>query len=114
MLFRSVGNASLAQAIFIDNGFGQGTIQTASGNIQGGDSIFSFFSENGGGASNYNSSVYSLTGLKDVGNSMMSGNGNPSTPGFPGGPDVVVIVATNIGTAASQISARLSWTEAQA
>ena len=110
----SVGNASLAQAIFIDNGFGQGTIQTASGNIQGGDSIFSFFSENGGGASNYNSSVYSLTGLKDVGNSMMSGNGNPSTPGFPGGPDVVVIVATNIGTAASQISARLSWTEAQA
>lgn len=44
----------------------------------------------------------------------MSGNGNVSTPGFPNGPDVLVVTATNIGTATSQIAARLSWTEAQA
>jgi len=109
-----VGISSLAQAIFIDNGYGSGAIQAPSGIVLGGDSIFSFFSENGGGASNFNSSVYSLQGAKDIGNSYMSGNGNVSTPGFPNGPDVLVVVATNIGSASSQISARISWTEAQA
>ena len=49
-----------------------------------------------------------------MGNSQQSGNGNVATPGFPAGPDVLAIVATNIGTAASQISSRISWTEAQA
>jgi hypothetical protein len=110
----TVGISSLAQAIFIDNSYGPGAMQSASGIIQGGDSIFSFFSENGGGASNFNSSVYSLAGAKDISNSYMSGNGNVSTPGFPNGPDVLVVLATNIGTASSQISARISWTEAQA
>lgn len=110
-----VGQSSLAQVLYFDNGgAGQGAIQTASAVINGGDSVFSFFSENGGGASNFNSSVYSLVGAKDIGNSYMSGNGNPSTPGFPNGPDVIVIQATNIGAASSQISARISWTEAQA
>jgi hypothetical protein len=110
----TVGISSLAQAIFIDNSYGPGAMQSASGIIQGGDSIFSFFSENGGGASNFNSSVYSLAGAKDISNSYMSGNGNVSTPGFPNGPDLLVVLATNIGTASSQISARISWTEAQA
>ena len=110
-----VGQSSLAQVLYFDNGgSGQGNIQTASAVITGGDSIFSFYTENGGGASNYNSSIYSLVGAKDIGNSYMSGNGNVSTPGYPNGPDVIVIQATNIGIAASQISARISWTEAQA
>lgn len=111
----TVGQSSLAQVLYFDNGgSGQGNIQTASAVITGGDSIFSFYTENGGGASNYNSSIYSLVGAKDIGNSYMSGNGNVSTPGYPNGPDVIVIQATNIGTATSQISARISWTEAQA
>lgn len=111
----AVGQSSLAQVLYFDNsGSGQGNIAAATGIITGGDSIFSFFTENGGGASNYNSSIYSLIGAKDIGNSYMSGNGNPSTPGFPNGPDVIVIQATNIGSAASQVSARISWTEAQA
>ena len=110
-----IGNSSLAQVIYLDNsGPGQGTVQPASGYLQGGDSIFSFFTENGGGASNYNSSVYDLSGIKDMGNSQQSGNGNVATPGFPAGPDLLAIVATNIGTASSQISSRISWTEAQA
>jgi hypothetical protein len=110
-----VGQSSLAQVLYFDNsGSGQGNIQSATGIITGGDSIFSFFTENGGGASNFNSSIYSLVGAKDIGNSYMSGNGNQSTPGFPNGPDVIVIQATNIGSASSQVSARISWTEAQA
>ena len=85
-----------------------------SGWINGGDSVFSFFTENGGGANNYNSSVYSLEGIRELGNSILSGNGTVSTPGYPMGPDVLIIQATNIGTAAANVSARISWAEAQA
>ena len=115
-----VGASSLAQTIYFDNtGPGQGQVPyttaspAPSGIVVGGDSVFSFYTENGSGTS-FNSSVYSLVGGKDIGNSALSGNGNISTPGFPNGPDVLVITATNIGTATSQIAARLSWTEAQA
>lgn len=95
---------------------GTGTVTAAapSGWVTGGDSVFSFFTENGGGASNYNSSVYDLTGIRELGNSILSGNGTVSTPGYPVGPDLLVILATNIGTASSNISARISWSEAQA
>ena len=112
-----IGVNSLAQVLYFDNtGSGGGVVPSGSptGYIVGGDSIFSFFSENGGGSSNYNSSVYDITGIKDLGNSNMSGNGNVSTPGFPVGPDVLVLQATNIGTTTGNIAARLSWTEAQA
>jgi hypothetical protein len=84
-----------------------------SGSINGGDSVFSFFTENGSTTS-YNSSVYDLSGIRELGNSILSGNGNISTPGFPMGPDVLVVQATNIGTGAANVSARVSWTEAQA
>ena len=95
---------------------GPGTITSSapSGWVNGGDSVFSFFTENGAGANAYNSSVYDLTGIRELGNSILSGNGTVSTPGFPVGPDVLLILATNIGTVASNISARISWSEAQA
>ena len=94
---------------------GGNAVATApSGWINGGDSVFSFFTENGGGANNYNSSVYSLEGIRELGNSILSGNGTVSTPGYPMGPDVLIIQATNIGTAAANVSARISWAEAQA
>jgi len=110
-----VGSGSLAQIIYFDNsGPGAGGVQLASGLITGGDSVASFYSENGGGASNYNVSNYDLTKIRDLGNSILSGNGNVSSPSFPNGPDILVLTATNIGTAASNISARISWTEAQA
>lgn len=114
---------SLAQVLYFDNcGSGGGGTpgSTASaggvptGAIFQGDSVFSFFSENGGGASNYNSSVYSLSGIKEMGNSYLSGDGSVSSPSFPNGPDVLVIACTNIGVSTSNIAARVSWTEAQA
>ncbi len=109
-----VGSGSLAQVIYFDNsGPGAGGVQASSGLITGGDSVASFYTENGGGT-NYNVSNYDLTKIRDLGNSILSGNGNVSTPGFPNGPDILVLTATNIGTAAANISARISWTEAQA
>ena len=110
-----VGSGSLAQVIYFDNsGPGAGGVQASSGLITGGDSVASFYTENGGGGSNYNVSNYDLTKIRDLGNSILSGNGNVSTPGFPNGPDILVLTATNIGTGATNISARLAWTEAQA
>ncbi len=109
-----VGSGSLAQIIYFDNsGPGAGGVQIASGLITGGDSVASFYTENGGGT-NYNVSNYDLTKIRDLGNSILSGNGNVSSPSYPNGPDILVLTATNIGTAAANISARISWTEAQA
>ena len=113
----SVAAQSLAQVLYLDNaGPSAGVVPTSgapSGYVVGGDSVFSFFTENGSGTS-YNSSVYDLSGIRELGNSILSGNGTVSTPGYPMGPDILVVTATNIGTTSSNISARLSWTEAQA
>ena len=109
-----VGSGSLAQVLYFDNsGPGAGAVQAPTGLVTGGDSVFSFYTENGSTTS-YNSSNFDLRAIRDLGNSIQSGNGNVSTPGFPNAPDLLVIVATNIGTASSNISARISWTEAQA
>jgi len=110
-----VGSGSLAQIIYFDNsGPGAGGVQAASGRISGGDSVASFYSENGGGSSNFNVSNFDLRDIRDLGNSIISGDGNVSSPSYPNGPDIIVLTATNIGTAASNISARISWIEAQA
>jgi hypothetical protein len=110
-----VGSGSLAQVLYFDNsGPGAGNVQPASGRILGGDSVASFFTENGGGGTNYNVSNYDLRTVRDLGNSVISGDGNISSPSYPNGPDVLVLTATNIGAAAANISARISWIEAQA
>jgi hypothetical protein len=110
-----VGSGSLAQVVYFDNsGPGAGNVQTASGRIIGGDSVASFFTENGGGGTNYNVSNYDLRTVRDLGNSIISGDGNISSPSYPNGPDVLVLTATNIGAAVANISARISWIEAQA
>ena len=109
-----VGSGSLAQVLYFDNtGPGGGIAKPASGLVSGGDSVFSFYTENGS-ATSYNSSTFSLLSIRDLGNSILSGNGNVSTPGYPNAPDILVIAATNISTGTSLISARISWNEAQA
>ena len=110
-----VGSGSLAQIIYFDNsGPGAGNAQAASGRISGGDSVASFYSENGGGAANFNVSNFDLSSTRDLGNSIISGDGNVSSPSYPNGPDIIVLTATNIGTANASIAARISWVEAQA
>jgi hypothetical protein len=112
-----VGSGSLAQVLYFDNTGPNGGIVPAaspSGSIAGGDTVFSFYSENGGGGSNYNVTAYDLKAIRELGNSILSGNGNASSPSYPNGPDILVITATNIGAATANITARISWTEAQA
>ena len=110
---RSVGSGSLGQIIFHDNSGTTGSDTPATGTTTGGDTIFSFYTDNAGG-SNLSATRYDLESIKELGTSILSGNGSATTPGFPNGPDVLTIVATNIGSATAKLSSRMSWTEAQA
>lgn len=102
--FVSCGGSSLAQA----------AVHTSGQTLSGGESIFGFFTSNSG------SLAADLSGVRDIGNSILGG-GNTNTLSntnlnlYPDGPDVITICATNITAAATNtINTRLSWTEAQA
>ena len=110
---QGIGSGSLGQIIFHNNSGTTGSDTAATGTITGGDTIFSFYTDNAGG-SNLSATRYDLESIKELGTSILSGNGSPVTPGFPNGPDILTIVATNIGSATAKLSSRMSWTEAQA
>ena len=96
---QSIGVPSLAQII---DHTGNGTLVT------GGEQIFGFVT--GNSADNYDISV-----VRDLGTSIIGGDGSNKTPGFPVGPDVLTIVLRNANPVAAVVSNfRLSWTEAQA
>jgi hypothetical protein len=109
-----VGSGSLAQIIYHD---GTGTpgspILSPTNTISGGDRVFAFYTDNGGGT-NYSVTRVDLTKARDLGNSILNGDGSVAAPGFPNAPDILTIQATNLGSSAANISATLSWTEAQA
>jgi len=109
-----VGGGSLAQVIYHDGTGTSGvTVTNPNTTFTGGDQAFAFYSDNGGGT-NFSATSFDLSKVRDLGSSILSGNGNSTAPGFPNGPDILTIVATNLGLTSAQISARLSWTEAQA
>jgi hypothetical protein len=93
-----VGSGSLAQVIY----------HVANDSVGGGEAIFGIF------ANNNTTTSLDLNRVRDLGNSIYSGNGNFRSPGYPNGPDVLTICAQPVSTTPSQILARLSWTEAQA
>jgi len=109
-----VPGGSLAQVIYHD---GTGTIGSTVTNPQtsliGGDQAFAFYTD-GTGGNNYSSTTFDLSKVRDLGTSILSGDGNAQAPGYPNGPDILTIVATNLGLTSGNITARLSWTEAQA
>jgi len=109
-----VGSGSLAQIIYHD-GTGQpgSPVLSPTNTISGGDRVFAFYTDNGGGT-NYSVTRVDLTKARDLGNSILNGDGSVAAPGFPNAPDILTILATNLGSSAANISATLSWTEAQA
>jgi hypothetical protein len=110
---KRVPGGSLAQVIYHDSTGDVGTtVTTPLTTVQGGDQAFAFYVS--GTATDYNTTTFDLSRVRDLGTSILSGNGNSTAPGFPNGPDILTIVATNLGLTSSDISARLSWTEAQA
>ncbi len=100
--FEAAGGSSLSQVCR----------HTTGTTISGGESIFSFFVSNG-----VNSKDLDL--VRDLGNSILGGGTNNLAPTtvsniYPDGPDIVTVVAQNLGGISATINARLSWTEAQA
>ncbi len=111
-----VGSGSLAQVIYFDNTHLYATTGVAAtGTFSGGDKIFAFYTNNSGGATNYNTTTYDLDKVRDLGTSILSGDGNATNPSYPNAPDVLLITARNIGPSGSaNLASRIGWTEAQA
>jgi hypothetical protein len=110
----SVGGGSLSQLYYWDSGSTLGAAVSATGTVTGGDRIFGYYTENSGGT-NFSVTSQSLLNIRDIGTSIISGDGNSTNPGYPNGPDILVITATNLNVSGSaNISTRISWTEAQA
>lgn len=109
-----IPGGSLAQVIYHEGaGVPGNTISNPTNTVTGGDQVFAFYTENSGG-DNLSVTSFDLSKVRDLGTSILSGNGNSSAPGFPNGPDILTIVATNLGATTGNITCRLSWTEAQA
>lgn len=107
--YDNVGTPSLSQYIAHDIG----------DTINGGVTIYSFRASGGSTDSTGKrlsvSSAFSLSGLSDLGNSILGGDDV-----FPNGPDIITICATVIDTtevdsgSSYRVASRLSWAESQA
>jgi hypothetical protein len=102
----AVGTSSLAQV----------ADHTGAVTVSGGEAIYGFYAVNSAGSTNLSTIAQDLTKLRDLGNSILGGGFTniPSVNVYPDGPDVLTIVAQNIGSTSANIQSRLSWTEAQA
>jgi hypothetical protein len=99
--YAAAGGSSLSQVCF----------HAAATTITGGETIYSFFVTNG-------IITKELTLVRDLGNSILGGGTVLTAPTtvnnvYPDGPDLVIVAARNVGITTT-ISARLSWSEAQA
>lgn len=113
----SVGSGSLAQVVYF-NGTQTyaASAVTATGAFTGGDRIFAAYTDNSG-RDNFSQTRVDLEDVRDLGTSILSGDGSAGNdnPGFPAGPDILLITARNLEASGSRsIACRISWTEAQA
>ncbi len=110
----TVGSGSLAQVYYFNGSGSTGSNTAATGAFTGGDRIFGTYTEFGGGTRQFNNTNIELTDVRDLGTSIISGDGSNPNWCFPNGPDVLLISARNIGSENYAIASRISWTEAQA
>ncbi len=105
--------APIQQANGITSSLAQIALNTANITVTGGESVYAFYSNPTG------VTTASLTGVRDLGNSILGGGTTNSVPtsqaGFyPDGPDILYVVATPLSATSSTILARINWKEAQA
>jgi hypothetical protein len=100
----NVGGSSLAQYINHNSGT----------TISGGETIFGFYLNTAGGT-NFTTTTAELDLVRDLGTSILGGGQNiANTAYYPDGPDIITIMARNVGSSTANVACRLSWTEAQA
>ncbi len=97
----TVGAASVFQPSFAQYATSGGTILGGTAPVDG-EVLFRFLSSSG-------STVYDLSAIKEVQNSIIGGNNT-----YPDGPEVVVFYLTNNNGQAASVDIVLRWTEAQA
>lgn len=97
--WEEAGNGSLAQ--YVDHSI------TSVGALDSGDTIFEYFTEDGG-RNQFAVSNQEITVVRELSNSIIGGNNI-----FPDGPDILTIYATNLDSQSSTIRGRLSWSESQ-
>jgi hypothetical protein len=103
--WQSQGGSSLAQYV----------LHTAGTTISGGESVFGFFLNTSGGSTNYTTTQQDLSLVRDMGTSILSGGATAANVSiYPDGPDIITVMAQNIGSASANLFGRMSWTEAQA
>jgi len=95
----SVGNGSISQ--YLDHSV-KGTTPAPTA----GDNMYSFYADDGNGRAAITNQDISI--IRDLGNSILGGNN-----GYPDGPDLLVVFATNLSVNTATVKARISWTEAQ-
>jgi hypothetical protein len=86
---------------------------TTTASITGGESVAAAFTNTSG------QTTLDLTQVRDIGNSILGGGLINTVPTsyagvYPDGPDILYIVATNVGASAASVQARVTWKEAQA
>jgi hypothetical protein len=96
--FNNVGGSSLSQVAYHPTGT----------QITGGETLFAFYTDQGGGGANYSVSNFDLVQVRDLGNSIMGGGasnslnlfstGNAHQGVYPDGPDIITVVASNVLT----------------
>jgi hypothetical protein len=105
--------APIQQANGITSSLAQIALNAAAITVTGGESVFAGYTNPTG------VTVLNLTGVRDLGNSILGGGTTNSVPtsqaGFyPDGPDILYVVATPLAVTPSTILARINWKEAQA
>jgi hypothetical protein len=90
--FQNVGGSSLSQVAYHPNGT----------QISGGETIFAFYTDQGGGGLNYTVTSAELDKVRDLGNSVLGGGLtnvvtlNSGVGIYPDGPDVLTICCSNV------------------
>jgi hypothetical protein len=104
--WQNVGGSSLTQYIFHNS--------TSPTIVIGGETIYGTYLNSAGG-NNFTITSSDLSGVRDLGNSILGGGfSSPSVGVYPDGPDTLTIVATNLSSLPANTYARVAWTEAQA
>ena len=103
----------IQQANGITSSLAQVAVNTNAVTVTGGESVAAAYTNTSG------QTVLDLSGVRDLGNSILGGGTSNTVPtsqaGFyPDGPDILYVVATPLSSTSSTILARVSWKEAQA
>ena len=103
--FTNLGGSSLSQVEY----------HATNTQVTGGETIFAFFSDQGGGGLNYSTTTSDLSLVRDIGNSILGGGTtnnldltSATSRGYagvyPDGPDIVTIVCQNVLTPARNVT----------